>query len=132
MDQAVIQYYRKLLKEGFTHAGSLDNPSIMLDSVGEKIRICGHAGRNYVHIFINVSGDRIEEIKYLCTCDPTANVVVELLCILIKDKTLGDAKALSTDDFLNELESEGREFLRSVEGIIELLHKGIQRYQKRT
>jgi hypothetical protein len=41
MDEQVIKYYRRLLKTGFDHVGSLENPSIFLDSVGEKIRVCG-------------------------------------------------------------------------------------------
>ena len=84
MDEAVIKYYRKLLKTGFENAGSFDNPSVFLESVGDG-RVCGHAG-DYMHIFINVINGRIDGIKYLCNCDPTANVAVEVLCTLAKGK----------------------------------------------
>jgi hypothetical protein len=53
MDETVIKYYRMLLKTGFKNAGSLDNPSIFLDSIGEGISICGVVG-DYINIFINV------------------------------------------------------------------------------
>ena len=84
----VVKYYRRLCKNGFEHAGSLENPSIFLDTVGEKIRICSHVSHAYMHIYINVRDGIIDDIKYLCTCDPTANVVVEILCSLLKVKQL--------------------------------------------
>ena len=88
MDPLVTQFYRKLVRHGFEYAGSLDNPSIFLDSVGEKIRICGGSISNYLHIYIQISDYKVTDIKYLCLCDPTANVVVELLCGFLKGMTL--------------------------------------------
>ncbi len=132
MDELVIKYYRRLLRNGFEHAGSLENPSIFLDSVGEKIYICSHIGRDYLHIYINISGDTIDDIKYKCMCDPTANVVVEILCTLVKGKTLAEAAALTEDSFVQVLGSEGEEFLKKVRGAIELLNRGLTRYQAAT
>jgi NifU-like protein involved in Fe-S cluster formation len=132
MDELVIKYYRRLLRNGFEHAGSLENPSIFLDSVGEKIYICSHIGRDYMHIYINISGDTIDDIKYKCMCDPTANVVVEILCTLVKGKTLAEAAAITEDSFVQVLGSEGKEFLKKSKGIIELLNRGLTRYQAAT
>jgi NifU-like protein involved in Fe-S cluster formation len=132
MDELVIKYYRKLLRTGFEHAGSLESPSIFLDSVGEKIHICGHVGRNYLHIYINIRDDIIDDIKYKCLCDPTANVVIEILCTLVKGKTLAKVAAITEDDFFRVLGSEGTEFLEKVRGIIELVNRGITRYQSNT
>jgi hypothetical protein len=53
MDAAVIKYYRRLLRTGFEHAGSLENPSIFLDTINENITVCGNAG-NYLHLYLNV------------------------------------------------------------------------------
>lgn len=131
MDEAVIKYYRQLLRTGFEHAGSLENPSIFLDSVGEKIRICAMAAQNYLHLYINIRNGVIDNIKYLCLCDPTANVVAELLCTLIKDKTIQEAAALTEDSFARALGSQGEEFLKKARGIIELLNRGLVRYQAR-
>ena len=129
MDEAVIKYYRRLLRNGFEHAGSLENPSIFLDSIGEKIYICGHVGRDYMHVYVNVSESTITDIKYLCSCDPTANVVVEILCTLVKNKTLEESGQLTEDSFVQILGSNGEEFLKKCRGIIELLRRGISRYQ---
>jgi hypothetical protein len=72
MDELVIKYYRKLLRAGFEHAGSLEKPSIFLDSVGEKIYICGNIGRDYMHIYINISEDTIDDIiSAYVTLSPT-------------------------------------------------------------
>jgi len=129
MDELLVKYYRRLCREGFEHAGSLDDPSIFLDTVGEKIRICSHVAHAYIHIYINVSDDVIEDARYLCTCDPTANVVVEIMCSLIKGKTLEEAAALTEASFSRALGGGGEEFLKKTRGSIELLRRGIARYR---
>ncbi|MGD0794800.1 MAG: iron-sulfur cluster assembly scaffold protein [Dehalococcoidales bacterium] len=129
MDEQVVKYYRRLCQTGFAHTGSLENPSIFLDTVGEKIRICSHVSHAYMHIYINVRHGTIDDIKYLCTCDPTANVVVEILCALVKGKTIQEAEALTVDSFSQVLGSKGEEFQSKVTGIIELLHRGLARYK---
>ena len=131
MDQIVINYYRQLLREGFPNAGSLESPSILLDTVGEKIRICGHAGENHMYVYIAVAEDEkqtLSDCKYLCNCDPTANVVVEILCALIKGRTLNEVEKLGVDDFVHVLDSSGEEFLEKSKGIVELLNRAIKRY----
>jgi NifU-like protein involved in Fe-S cluster formation len=129
MDQTVVKYYRHLCRNGFEHTGELENPSIFLDTVGEKIRICSHVSHAYMHIYINIRNGVVDDIKYLCTCDPTANVVVELLCSLVKGKTIKEAEALSEDSFSQALGGGDEEFRRKVRGIIELLHRGLTRYK---
>jgi NifU-like protein involved in Fe-S cluster formation len=128
MDKCVIKYYRKLLRTGFSYAGRLENPTIFLDTVGEKIRICGMRASNYIHIYINISNGRLEEIKYLCTCDPTANVVVEIFCSLVERKTIQEALSLKQTLFIQVLGGGDEEFLKKVEGILELLKRGLDRY----
>jgi NifU-like protein involved in Fe-S cluster formation len=128
MDELVIKYYRRLLKNGFEYAGSIENPSIFLDSVGEKIRICGSSTQNFIHVYINIVDCTIIEAKYLCTCDPTTNVVVEILCSLLKGKTVKEAKGLTEESLSSVLGSRGEEFLIKCRGILELLHRGLERY----
>jgi NifU-like protein involved in Fe-S cluster formation len=129
MDEAVIKYYRGLLKNGFTYAGSCENPSIFLDSVGENLPICDQAGRDYLHMYINISNGRIDKVQYLCTCDPTANVVIEILCSLITGKTVEEAKLITEESFCRILGSNNPDLLKKVRGAIELLHRGLARYQ---
>jgi NifU-like protein involved in Fe-S cluster formation len=129
MDELVVKYYRRLCRNGFEHAGELENPSIFLDTVGEKIRICSHVSHAYMHIYINVNKGIIDDIKYLCTCDPTANVVVEILCSLIKGKTIKEAEAVTEESFFQALGGGGEEYRKKARGIIELLHRGLERYK---
>ncbi len=129
MDELVVKYYRRLCRKGFEHTGELENPSIFLDTVGEKIRICSHVSHAYMHIYSNIRKGVVEDIRYLCTCDPTANVVVEILCNLIKGKTIKEAWALTEDSFTQALGGGGEEYRKKARGIIELLHRGIARYQ---
>ncbi len=132
MDEAVVKFYRKLLREGFEHAGSCENPSIFLDSVTERIPVCGQVGRDYLHLFIKIQDGKIADIKYLCTCDPTANVTFEILCTLIKGKSLEEAKALTEASFTQNLGTGGEEFVKKAKGVIELLNRGIKRYESDT
>ncbi len=129
MDELVAKFYRKLCRQGFEHTGEILNPDIFLDTVGEKIRICSHVSHAYLHIYIKISHGIVEDIKYLCTCDPTANVVVEILCSLIKGKTIPQAEAITEKDFSQILGSSDEEFLKKSRGIIELLHRGLARYK---
>ena len=130
MDEPVIRYYRRLLKSGFESIGSLDCPSIYLDSIGEKVRICGGIGNNYLHLYIAVVADEIVDIKYKCMCDPTANVAVEILCKLLPGKTLEQAKGLSEESFLEVLGGPSPELSKRARGLLELLARGIARYRQ--
>jgi NifU-like protein involved in Fe-S cluster formation len=129
MDELVVKYYRRLCRNGFRYAGELENPSIFLDTVGEKIRICSHVSHAYMHIYIDIRRDTIEDVKYLCTCDPTANVVVEIFCTLIKGKTIKEVLALNEESFVRGLGGGGEEYRKKARGIIELLHRGLTRYK---
>jgi NifU-like protein involved in Fe-S cluster formation len=129
MDELVVKAYRKLCREGFEHTGEIHNPSIYLDTVGEKIRVCAHVSHAYIHVYISVKNNTIDDVKYLCTCDPATNVAIEILCALLKSKTLQEAEALGEKDFSKVLGSTGEEFLKKVRSIIELLHRGITRYK---
>jgi len=129
MDQAVIQYYRRLLKTGFNYAGSLENPSIFLDTVSENIPICGNIG-DYLHLYINVHNGKIDDVKYLCTCDPTTNVAVEILCVLIQGKTTEEIKTITEDLFFKVLESRSEEISKKAKGLMDLLSRGLDRLRK--
>ena len=123
MDEAVIKYYRRLLRTGFENAGSFDNPSVFLEAVGDG-RVCGHAG-DYMHIFINVLNDRIDDMKYLCTCDPAANVAVEMLCTLAKGKRLDEARAITEDSLLQRVGSTSEELRNKTRALLELFNNGL-------
>lgn len=132
MDEAVIRIYRRLVQTGFEHAGSLDNPSIFLNTQAEGVALCGQAGGDYMNIYINIHDGIISDIKYLCLCDPTANVVVETMCGLVKGKTIEQAKALTKGAFFKAIGSESETVAEKVEGIIELLNRGIKRFETGT
>ena len=127
MDEAVIKYYRKLLRTGFQNTGSFDAPSVFLESVGDG-RVCGHAG-DYMHIYINVINGKIDGIKYLCTCDPTANVAVEVLCNLAKGKSIDEVQAITEDSLLQTVGSRGEDLRNKARGLLELLNQGLREFQ---
>jgi hypothetical protein len=130
VDEQVIKFYRKLLRSDFEHAGSLENPTIFLDSVGEKIQICSQAGNNYIHLYINIHENLVENIKYLCTCDPAANVAVEILCILIKGRDLAFVENMTEEDFFQFLSCRSEDLGKKARGLLDLLRAGIARYRQ--
>jgi len=124
MDQAVIQYYRQLLKQEFPNAGELDHPSVFVEAVGEELIHCGNTG-NYMQLYLQVVDERIVEIKYRCACEPVANVAVEILCDLVKGKTLDEASRVTEEPFYELLGSRNEKLGGKVKGLLQLLNKGI-------
>lgn len=131
MDEAVIKYYRHLLQSGFEHAGSLDDASAFVEAVGEKMIHCGNTG-NYMQIYIKVDSNTISDIKYLCSCEPTANVAVEVICDLAKGRPLEEAANLSEQAVYQFLGSKGEELQLKTRGLLELLNEGISRYKSQS
>jgi NifU-like protein involved in Fe-S cluster formation len=131
MDEAVIKYYRKLLRTRFEHAGSFENPSIYLDTVISKVRICNHIS-DYMHLYINIVDNRIDDIRYMCVCDPTANVAIEILCGLVQGKTLEEVGVITEKELLKFLGTEDEELAKKAKGLLELLNTGIIRYKTQT
>lgn len=131
MDEAIIQYYRRLLRTRFEHAGSFENASIFLDTTGDKVVICGKPD-DFMQLYINVVNNRINDIKYTCVCDPTANVAVEILCTLVKGKTLDEAASVPEQAFYQLLGSDGEDLQKKVRGLKEFLNSGITRYKAQT
>jgi NifU-like protein involved in Fe-S cluster formation len=128
MDQAVIQYYRRLLREEFPNAGALDEPSIFVEAIGGKLIDCGNTG-NYMELYLRVAGDRIADVRYRCACEPVANVAVEVLCGLLKGKTLDEASGLTEEPFFQLLGSRDERLGKKVRGLLELLNEGIGRHR---
>lgn len=129
MDEAIIKYYRGLLGTGFEHAGTLENPTIFLDTVGENLTICDEVGRDSLQLYVNVKEGIVDEIKYLCTCDPTTNVAVEIMCDLINGKTLAEVETITADSFSQALGSRSEDLSKKASGLMELLNRGITRYR---
>jgi NifU-like protein involved in Fe-S cluster formation len=127
MDGAIIQYYRRLLQEDFPNSGELDHPSIFIEAIGEKLINCGNTG-NYMQLFLQITENRIEDIRYLCSCEPVANVAVEILCILSKGKMLDELESISEDSFYRILDSDDEQLHKKAQGLLDLLREGKANY----
>jgi NifU-like protein involved in Fe-S cluster formation len=128
VEEAVTKYYRWLLKTEFENSGFLEDASIFVEAVGEKVIHCGNTG-NFMQLYLNVRNNKIEDIRYLCSCEPTANVAVEVLCTLIRGKTLDEALAVPEQAFYSLIGCEGEELKIKVEGLLEMLNEGIADYR---
>jgi len=130
VNQAIVKYYRNLLKEDFPHSGPIEKASVFVEAVGEKMVHCGNAG-NYMQLYFNAADGKIADIKYLCSCEPVANVVIEILCDLAKGKTLDEAAALREELIYERIGCDGREdneLQLKTRGLLELLREGIGKY----
>ena len=127
MNPTIIKYYRQLLKDDFPYSGPIENASISVEAVGEKMVHCGNAG-NYMRLHFNVVDEKIADIRYLCSCEPVANVVIEILCDLVKGKTLNEAAATREEMLYERIGCDGRddgELQLKTRGLLELLKEGI-------
>lgn len=131
MDQAIIKYYRQLLKTDFQNSGPLENASIFVEAIGEKMVHCGNSG-NYMQLYLNVADRKIADIKYLCSCEPTANVAVEALCTLVKEKSLDEALSVPEEALYEFIGCNADELKIKVRGLLEMLHEGIAGYTAKT
>jgi NifU-like protein involved in Fe-S cluster formation len=129
MDEAVSAYYRKLMQEGFKNAGEIENPTMFIDSKAEGVSICGQGKTDFMNIYIQVKDRVITDVRYLCSCDPTANVVIEILCNLAKGLTLEKAKDINKDQFYEIIGSSRGPIRQKVWGAVELLNRVIKRYE---
>lgn len=127
MDPAVILKYRRLLTTDFPNSGELEQPAVFVEAIGGKLINCGNTG-NYMQLFVQLNQDSIEDIKYRCSCEPSANVAVELLCELSRHQPLSAIKQLTIDDFFQAVGSRDEEFGKKAEGLLELLDQAIERY----
>ena len=129
MDEVIARNYRKLVEEGFKHAGNMESPSIFFDSKAEGVSVCGDGGKDYVNFYLRIEGDVIEDIKYLCSCDPAANVAVEAMCELCKGKTLAHAKAVTKEDLYAAIGTGRGLIARKVWGVLELFNLVVKRHE---
>jgi NifU-like protein involved in Fe-S cluster formation len=127
MNEAIIKYYRQLLTKDFPNAGELDYPFVFMEAIGQKMIDCGNTG-NYMQLYFRVVNEHITVIKYLCSCEPVANVAVEVLCSLVKGMSLKEAAALTEEPFFQLLVTRDDDFRKKVNGLLEILREGIQNY----
>lgn len=129
MDKAVIAYYRQLMRGNFENCGTIDDPSIFVESIGDKISLCG-VEYGFMEIYATVTGAVITEIKYKCSCDPVANVAVELLVLLLKGKTLDEAAAITEQSFCDFLGTDDTELRVRSRKLLLLFGEGVSRYRQ--
>jgi NifU-like protein involved in Fe-S cluster formation len=131
MDAKVIQFYRKITREGYQFSGTINNPSIFLDSSGEKIPLCSKSVDSYINIYIKIKDDILEEVKYRHVGRPMSNVVAEIFCALLNGITIEKAVGLTARDFSDYLGTDDEEYLEASNSMIILLHIGLDRFKSK-
>jgi NifU-like protein involved in Fe-S cluster formation len=129
VDKAIIKQYRQLLRNDFPNSGPIESPSIFVEAIGERMIHCGNTG-NYMQLYLNVVDGRIADIRYVCSCEPTANVAVEIMCNLVKGKTLDEALAVPEKAFYDFLDCRADEYQIKTRGLLEMMNEGISGYRK--
>jgi len=128
MEDAVLAYYRGLLRTGFEHAGSIDNASIYLETYGAESPVCGNTD-DFLDLYIQVVNNTLQEIRYECICCPTTNVAIEILCALVKGKTLEEAGKITEDAFPQFLAYEDKLLRKKAQALLEFFNNGMAHYK---
>jgi NifU-like protein involved in Fe-S cluster formation len=128
LDEAAVRYYRKLITDGFRFAGRLDEAAITLDAASENMRICDHVGTDSLQLFFSIQDGVVDKVRYLCMCDPTTNVTVEIFCVLAEGKSLQEIRKLTPDSFLKSLGGPSQNLEHKAENLLLLVEKGIAKY----
>lgn len=126
MEEAIIKFYRRLLRTDFENAGGMENPTAIVEAIGEKMVHCGNSG-NYMQLYFKMDGLKLVALRYQCACEPAANVAVEVLCTLARGKMLDEALKISEADFFQVIGSEAEELRLKIQGLLEMLREGIRR-----
>jgi len=129
MDQAIIKFYRNLLKTGFTYAGEIESPSVFVNALSEGIAVCGK-NENYMNLYIDIRDNTVQAMKYLCICEPTTNVAIEILCALATGKPLHEIKKITAESIAVLAERSNEELIDKAGKLIELMNRGIENYLK--
>ena len=82
-----------------------------------------------MNLYMTIYDNVIMDVRYLCSCDPVANVAVEAMCGLAQGKTLGAAKVMGKEDLYRVIGSSSGVIPRKVWGVLELLNQVIKRYE---
>ncbi len=131
MTEAVAAYFRKLWSTGgFAYAGFFENPSIKLENLGEISPVCGNPD-NYMALYVHVNGNVIDDIKYVCLNDPVNNVALEMLCGLMRGRTLDEAAEVNDDAFCELLGSEDQLLRETGSILLQELNNKILEYKSR-
>ncbi len=127
MDSGVMERYRQLIRAGFKNAGSFESPSIYLNTVAAHTKVCLGAN-GYIRIYINIRDGIVQDVKYLCSCDPVANVVVETFCGLARGKTLEAASAITPEMFAQAVGEDSEDLRKSAAALLKLWSDGVRQY----
>ncbi len=131
MDEKIGEQYRKIVQQNFPNSGEMANPTMFIDTKAEGVSICGQGAKDFMNIYLEVTGDIVTDVKYLCVCDPTANVVVEALATLAEGKTIDQVRALTKEQFYEAIGTQNALVRQKVWGTIELLNRIITRWENR-
>ncbi len=130
MTEALAVYFHKLMDTGFPYIGTLENPSISLENLGQISPVCGNSD-DYTALYVSVRSNMIDDIKYVCLNDPTTNVALDMLCVLMKGKTLDEAADLTDDAFCQLLGSEDELLRQKASVLLTALNSKILEYRAR-
>lgn len=129
MDQLVLDYFKKIMAQGFPHQGRLENPTVRVDSKTERINICETGDRDQLYLDLRTDGASVEDIKYQCDlCDPTGFVTAEILCELVKGKKIAALEKCSYVDFTGVLGGESEQLQQHCIGALKLLAVALTKF----
>jgi NifU-like protein involved in Fe-S cluster formation len=129
MNEAIRLYYKELLKTGFKHAGLIENPSIIMNYDTTKGHLCDRTG-DELHVYISIHEGLVNDAKYVGICEATLNVAVEVLCYLVKGRSINEIKNLNDDAFIKAIGSHDDKFLKKARILLDFLKDKVYEYEQ--
>ncbi len=131
MHEAVIVYYQGLLNTVSEHIGKLGNASIFVKKSLEEIPVFGLKD-DFLNFYIQLDNEHISDIKYYFDGNSTTKVAIEILCRMVKGKTLDEVALIKEDAFPQFLGCRDELLQEKANILLEFLNEGTLSYKTQT
>lgn len=115
--EKAIKYYLEK-----THIGKIENPDVEITHMG----LCG----DIMHFSLKIKDNIIKDIKFQATCCVGGLSAGSTVSILVKGKTIKQAKALTEEDIARHLKSFPKQKIHCVCLALKAFKKAIENYEK--
>lgn len=116
--EKAIKYYLEK-----THIGRIEHPDAEIMHMG----LCG----DIMHFSLRIKNDIIENIKFQATCCVGGLSAGSAVSMLVKGKTIKQAKSLTEEDIARHLMALPKQKIHCICLAVKALKKAIENYEKR-
>jgi nitrogen fixation protein NifU and related proteins len=126
-DPALIEEFEKIFcndnNNVGSHLGKIEHPDAEANAPGCR------GERDYLFVYLRVSGRKIVDIKYECSqCDPGMFVTGEILCELVKGLSIDEVEEIDERDFIDHFGRDCEELEERASTALLIIKSAIGKY----